>query len=198
MARGRKRKDMSSNSAAAAATDHPASAATNDQNGNHGDGGMTAAAAKDATDVLRGLLAVGEKHVVPASNDDDDNVPSSASAAAAPDPISMLKAQLDELGLTSSSTADGQAAIISYEPAKLKELREAKGSRTWPAYLDKDFLNAKGLWDPDRWHQGRKRGSTPPPGEKPPPRERRPLRGEGDGGEERPNSSLSMEGKVIV
>lgn len=27
-----------------------------------------------------------------------------------------------------------------------------------------DFRNQRGHWDPDRWHQNRRRGSTPPPG----------------------------------
>ncbi len=26
-----------------------------------------------------------------------------------------------------------------------------------------DFKNSRGLWDPDRWHQGRRKGQTPPP-----------------------------------
>ena len=39
-------------------------------------------------------------------------------------------------------------------------------SNKWPSYLDEAFKNNRGHWDPDRWHQNKKRGSTPPPEEK--------------------------------
>ena len=39
-------------------------------------------------------------------------------------------------------------------------------SQKWPDYLDEAFKNNRGSWDPDRWHQNKRRGSTPPAEEK--------------------------------
>ena len=39
-------------------------------------------------------------------------------------------------------------------------------SQKWPDYLDEAFKNNRGSWDPDRWHQNKRRGSTPPIEEK--------------------------------
>lgn len=77
--------------------------------------------------------------------------------------------------------------IISYGPDWLKSQRESDESQQWPDYLDKAYMNSRGVWDPDRWHSKMKRGSTPPPGEK----DDKQVKGNG----ERPSSSLS-EGKV--
>ena len=50
-----------------------------------------------------------------------------------------------------------------YSKDDLMELRTAALSQKWPSYLDEAFKNNRGTWDPDRWHQNKKRGSTPPP-----------------------------------
>ena len=55
--------------------------------------------------------------------------------------------------------------IVMYSSKQLSEIRESIVSTQWPDFLDEGFKNARGQWDPDRWHQNRKRGSTPPPGE---------------------------------
>ncbi len=55
---------------------------------------------------------------------------------------------------------------ISYTAKELAELRKGNFAQTWPSFLDECFKNDRGLWDPDRWHQNRKRGNTPPPDEK--------------------------------
>ena len=55
--------------------------------------------------------------------------------------------------------------IVMYSSKQLSEIRESIASTQWPDFLDEGFKNARGQWDPDRWHQNRKRGSTPPPGE---------------------------------
>ena len=94
---------------------------------------------------------------------------------------------------TRSSTAAASKAasprLITYSPDELLAFKLSALSAKWPEFLDESYKNARGHWDPDRWHQNRKRGSTPPPseaGDKPakPP------------AEERPTSSLSTEGKV--
>jgi len=48
-----------------------------------------------------------------------------------------------------------------YSHALLLELKEHPLARQWPPYLDPAFKNARGVWDPDRWHLERKRGETP-------------------------------------
>ncbi len=55
--------------------------------------------------------------------------------------------------------------LLVYSSKDLKKLRQKKVSNKWPSFLDADFKNSRGVWDPDRWHQGRRRGSTPPPKE---------------------------------
>ena len=50
-----------------------------------------------------------------------------------------------------------------YSKDDLMQLRTAVISQKWPSYLDEAFKNNRGTWDPDRWHQNKKRGSTPPP-----------------------------------
>ena len=57
------------------------------------------------------------------------------------------------------------ADLIAYSADELIDLREAALSQKWPPYLDEGFKNNRGTWDPDRWHQNKKRGSTPPPSE---------------------------------
>ena len=56
--------------------------------------------------------------------------------------------------------------MITYTADQLFALREVALSTEWPTYLDEAFKNNRGQWDPDRWHQNKKRGSTPPPEEK--------------------------------
>ena len=53
--------------------------------------------------------------------------------------------------------------LIMYSAEELMQLRTAVMSQKWPSYLDEAFKNNRGTWDPDRWHQNKKRGSTPPP-----------------------------------
>jgi len=48
-----------------------------------------------------------------------------------------------------------------YSHSLLKQLQEHPLARQWPPYLDPAFKNARGVWDPDRWHLERKRGETP-------------------------------------
>ena len=52
-----------------------------------------------------------------------------------------------------------------YSHSLLLELKEHPLARQWPPYLDPVFKNARGVWDPDRWHLDRKRGETPVSGE---------------------------------
>ena len=52
--------------------------------------------------------------------------------------------------------------ILMYSAKQLSEIRESVASKEWPDFLEECFKNARGQWDPDRWHQNRKRGSTPP------------------------------------
>ena len=56
--------------------------------------------------------------------------------------------------------------LITYTKNQLIELKEVSLSTSWPSYLDEGFKNNRGHWDPDRWHQNKRRGSTPPPEEK--------------------------------
>lgn len=60
---------------------------------------------------------------------------------------------------------DSDSGIVMYSAKQLSEIRQTTASTEWPDFLDEGFKNARGQWDPDRWHQNRKRGSTPPPGE---------------------------------
>ena len=56
--------------------------------------------------------------------------------------------------------------LITYTKNQLIELKGVSLSTQWPSYLDEGFKNNRGHWDPDRWHQNKRRGSTPPPEEK--------------------------------
>lgn len=56
--------------------------------------------------------------------------------------------------------------LITYSKNQLIALKEVSLSTEWPSYLDEGFKNNRGHWDPDRWHQNKRRGSTPPPEEK--------------------------------
>lgn len=53
--------------------------------------------------------------------------------------------------------------LIVYSADQLMQLREVAVSKAWPSYLDEAFKNNRGTWDPDRWHQNKRKGSTPPP-----------------------------------
>ncbi len=72
------------------------------------------------------------------------------------------KASADEV----VARRDASGKILSYTSKELRRIRDSKASRVWPDFLDQDFKNQRGHWDPDRWHQNRRRGSTPPPGER--------------------------------
>ena len=61
-----------------------------------------------------------------------------------------------------SSSSD----LIAYSADALLKLRTVMMSQKWPDYLDEAFKNNRGSWDPDRWHQNKRRGSTPPIEEK--------------------------------
>ena len=61
----------------------------------------------------------------------------------------------------------------AYTAEELKDLKDAPLSKRWPEFLDEDFKNSRGLWDPDQWHQNRRRGVSPDP-----PPEGRPARGD--------------------
>ena len=89
---------------------------------------------------------------------------------------------------TRSSTKSTSPRLITYSKDELESFRMSIMSSKWPDFLDDTFKNARGHWDPDRWHQNRKRGSTPPPD---PEKPVKPPVGD------RPTSSLSMEGKVL-
>lgn len=91
-------------------------------------------------------------------------------------------------GLTESDEASDEAEnaesdFKSYSVDNLLSLRESPFCRKWPEFLDESFKNSRGNWDPDRWHQNRKHGSTPPFDDKK---------------QDRPGSSLSVEGKVTL
>ena len=58
-------------------------------------------------------------------------------------------------------------ALRSYTSHELHSYRMGRAAQRWPDYLDAAFANARGNWDPDRWHQNRRRGSTPEPEERP-------------------------------
>jgi len=73
--------------------------------------------------------------------------------------------QPSKKGPEDSHEKDGQKSPLYYSSKELRRMRESKAARRWPEFLDEDFKNHRGHWDPDRWHQGRRRGSTPPPGE---------------------------------
>ena len=70
----------------------------------------------------------------------------------------------DQVEQVKAKTVDD---LIVYSADELIELREVGLSQKWPAYLDEGFKNNRGTWDPDRWHQNKRRGSTPPPEDKP-------------------------------
>ena len=70
---------------------------------------------------------------------------------------------------------------VSYSPETLRSLDFSTG---WPDFLDESFKNGRNRWDPDRWHQNTRNGATA--GE----------RTKGGDPEQRPHSSLSIEGKV--
>ena len=89
---------------------------------------------------------------------------------------------------TRSSTKSISPNLISYSKDELEAFRICGLSSKWPEFLDETFKNARGHWDPDRWHQNRQRGSTPPPD---PDKPTKPAPGD------RPTSSLSADGKVI-
>ena len=91
---------------------------------------------------------------------------------------------------TRSSTASaksGSPRLITYSPDELLSFKLSAMSSKWPNFLDESFKNARGHWDPDRWHQNRKRGSTPPP--ELTEKSAKPAT-------DRPTSSLSTDGKV--
>jgi hypothetical protein len=90
---------------------------------------------------------------------------------------------------TRSSTKSTSPSLITYSKDELEAFRITALSSKWPPFLDENFKNARGHWDPDRWHQNRKRGSTPPPD---PDKPIKPSLGD------RPTSSLSTEGKVKI
>lgn len=48
-----------------------------------------------------------------------------------------------------------------YPHAVLVQLQDHPVAQRWPPYLDPIYKNARGVWDPDRWHHDRKRGDTP-------------------------------------
>ncbi len=155
----------------------------------------------------------------PTDMSDEERDPSSGSArAVAPgrqdsdEGVADIEKDPVEAGVGSSdgdnpaaATSSKRAKITSYSIDFLLSVREKVSHvDVWPEYLDDAYKNQRGKWDPDRWHQNRKRGSTPPPGEERPDRdrerdrERRPTRGSGAAGEERPNSSLSSDGRVKI
>jgi hypothetical protein len=118
--------------------------------------------------------------------------------AVAEDPVTMDEDEVGEDGAAKDS-GDEESKVVAYTIDYLHSVRDALGKGAqWPDYLDEAFKNSRGKWDPDRWHQGRKRGLTPPPPEDRAERDRRPTRGTmaGRGEEERPNSSLSADGRV--
>jgi hypothetical protein len=92
----------------------------------------------------------------------------------------------DPIRRTRSSTKSTSPSLITYTPDELAAFRLTALSSKWPIFLDESFKNARGHWDPDRWHQNRKRGSTPPPDPE------KPVKPSTD----RPTSSLSADGKV--
>merc|ERR1719186_673336 len=51
-----------------------------------------------------------------------------------------------------------------YSQEVLLELRTCPLAARWPPYLNPIYRNARGVWDPDRWHLDLKRGETPPVG----------------------------------
>ena len=87
-----------------------------------------------------------------------------------------------EKGKEGNEDQEGRKSYTSDALHKIKE--DSSICKRWPKYLDQSFKNPRGKWDPDRWHQNRKRGSTPPPL---PQTEK-----------DRPNSSQSTDAKVSV
>jgi hypothetical protein len=92
---------------------------------------------------------------------------------------------------TRSSTKSASPTNLTiYTPDELASYRLTPLSAKWPSFLDESFKNARGFWDPDRWHQNRKRGSTPPP-------ELEKATTKASLAADRPTSSLSADGKVL-
>ena len=67
---------------------------------------------------------------------------------------------------TVSASSASSSDLIVYSADALLKLRTVTMSQKWPDYLDEAFKNNRGSWDPDRWHQNKRRGSTPPAEEK--------------------------------
>ena len=67
---------------------------------------------------------------------------------------------------TVSASPASSSDLIVYSADALLKLRTVTMSQKWPDYLDEAFKNNRGSWDPDRWHQNKRRGSTPPAEEK--------------------------------
>ena len=87
-----------------------------------------------------------------------------------------------EMDKKSGGGEDGGGGLLSYSADFLHSMRnDERDMKWWPEYLKDDaFKNSRGKWDPDRWHQNRKRGSTPPPPERrtcPPHSSRTPTPG---------------------
>ncbi|TRY70753.1 hypothetical protein TCAL_07343, partial [Tigriopus californicus] len=52
--------------------------------------------------------------------------------------------------------------LITYSADTLKSYRQTGPSTRWPDYLETEFKNERGVWDPNRWHKGWQIGPTPP------------------------------------
>ena len=55
-----------------------------------------------------------------------------------------------------------------YSQETLMALKDAPLSRQWPTFLEEDFKNSRGLWDPDHWHQNRRKNGVPADADLPP------------------------------
>jgi len=86
-----------------------------------------------------------------------------------------------------------------YSHALLLELKEHPLARQWPPYLDPAFKNARGVWDPDRWHLERKRGETPIGLEKKdgPDAGKEPIKREKEPKKERGGLGLGQDGEDL-
>ena len=85
------------------------------------------------------------------SNDDHD------------DPVTVEESVTEEKeNMDTEESTTTISNLIAYTADELMKLKTVGLSKKWPSYLDEAFKNNRGTWDPDRWHQNKRRGSTPP------------------------------------
>eukprot|EP00088_Acartia_fossae_P068576 TRINITY_DN872_c0_g1_i2.p1 TRINITY_DN872_c0_g1~~TRINITY_DN872_c0_g1_i2.p1 ORF type:complete len:1010 (+),score=359.78 TRINITY_DN872_c0_g1_i2:207-3236(+) len=72
-----------------------------------------------------------------------------------------LKDEFDVSEEPGTGNVWGPRPELVYNHALLLELKKHPLALKWPPYLDPAYKNARGFWDPDRWHADQKRSETP-------------------------------------